>query len=133
MASDPTTRTPPRDAESESAVGKASPRGAAAAQSSTARARETDSNSQPGKARGDVLPAAELSPNRGMPSFVPQPRRQRPVAPRRRKRRVVHENSVLLLALAAGAVGVVTSLVLLWTGDYSSKTQWTLALFIVGA
>src|SRR5438128_10282188 len=129
MASDPTTRTTPPDAEIESVA----PLGAAPTQPATARAGKRESELQPGKPREEELPAAELSPNRGMPSFVPRPQRQRPLAPRRKKRRIVHENSVLLLALAAGAVGVVTSLVLLWTGDYTSKTQWTLALFIVGA
>lgn len=48
------------------------------------------------------------------------------------RRRLVHENSILLLALAAGGLGVGVSLGLLWTGDYSSRVQWTASVFIVG-
>jgi two-component system nitrogen regulation sensor histidine kinase NtrY len=38
----------------------------------------------------------------------------------------------VLLALAAGLPGAVTSLVILWTGDYTPKVQWTLTVLIVG-
>ena len=44
---------------------------------------------------------------------------------------MLHENSVVAYALAAGAAGVICSLVFLWTGDYTSKTQWTLSLLVV--
>jgi nitrogen fixation/metabolism regulation signal transduction histidine kinase len=40
---------------------------------------------------------------------------------------------VLLLALGSGALGVAISLLLLWTGDYSDRVQWTGTIFIVGA
>jgi two-component system nitrogen regulation sensor histidine kinase NtrY len=43
-----------------------------------------------------------------------------------------YEHRVLLLAVAAGLPGSAIALILLWTGDYSSRTIWTLALFIVG-
>jgi nitrogen fixation/metabolism regulation signal transduction histidine kinase len=43
-----------------------------------------------------------------------------------------YEHRVLLLAVAAGLPGSAIALLLLWTGDYSSRTIWTLALFIVG-
>jgi nitrogen fixation/metabolism regulation signal transduction histidine kinase len=36
------------------------------------------------------------------------------------------------MALAAGSPAVVVSLVLLWTGDFSSTVQWTLTMLIVG-
>ncbi len=39
---------------------------------------------------------------------------------------------MLLLALAAGFAGVLVSLMLLWTGDFTPKVQWTLTLLIVG-
>ncbi len=39
---------------------------------------------------------------------------------------------MLLLALAAGFVGVLISLILLWTGDFTSKVQWTLTVMVVG-
>jgi len=41
-----------------------------------------------------------------------------------------HELKVLLLALAGGLPGVVISVVLLLTGGYASRTQWTLGLLI---
>lgn len=47
--------------------------------------------------------------------------------------RLTHDRQVLLLSLLAGLPGVVTSLVILWTGDYSAKAQWTLSVVILGA
>jgi two-component system, NtrC family, nitrogen regulation sensor histidine kinase NtrY len=54
--------------------------------------------------------------------------------PRRRPRAhdVPHERRILLLTLAAGGAGVVVSIAMLWTGDYSAKVQWTLAALILG-
>ncbi len=49
------------------------------------------------------------------------------------KPELVHEQRVLLMALAAGAPAVITSMVILWwMGDYTSKVQWTLSVLIVG-
>jgi two-component system, NtrC family, nitrogen regulation sensor histidine kinase NtrY len=42
------------------------------------------------------------------------------------------DQRILLLALAAGAPAALVALVLLWTGDYTAKVQWTLTVFIVG-
>jgi two-component system, NtrC family, nitrogen regulation sensor histidine kinase NtrY len=47
-------------------------------------------------------------------------------------KRLVHERRVQLLALAAGFPGVLTSMIILLTGDYSAKVQWTLGLFVIG-
>lgn len=46
--------------------------------------------------------------------------------------KLVHERRIMLLALAAGLPGVLTSEIILWTGDYTAKVQWTLTLFVVG-
>jgi two-component system nitrogen regulation sensor histidine kinase NtrY len=46
-------------------------------------------------------------------------------------RRLTHDQQVLLLALAAGLPGVITSLAILWTGDYTPKVQWTLTVVAV--
>lgn len=46
--------------------------------------------------------------------------------------RLAHDLQVALLALAAGLPGAVTALVILWTGDYTPKVQWTLTVLIVG-
>jgi PAS domain S-box-containing protein len=42
------------------------------------------------------------------------------------------DQRILLLALAAGLPAALVALILLWTGDYTPKTQWTLTVFIVG-
>jgi len=47
------------------------------------------------------------------------------------KRRLSHENRILLLALGSGAAGVLLSLVLLWTGDHVSDTRWTLTFLVI--
>jgi two-component system, NtrC family, nitrogen regulation sensor histidine kinase NtrY len=47
-------------------------------------------------------------------------------------KRLVHERRIQLLALAAGFPGVLTSMIILLTGDYSAKVQWTLGLFVIG-
>jgi len=41
-----------------------------------------------------------------------------------------HEHQIFLLALAAGFPGTLVALILLWTGDFTPKTQWTLAVAI---
>jgi two-component system nitrogen regulation sensor histidine kinase NtrY len=45
---------------------------------------------------------------------------------------LTYERRIQLLALAAGLPGSAIALILLWTGDYSSRTVWTLAFIIVG-
>ena len=46
--------------------------------------------------------------------------------------RLRFDQRILLLALAAGLPAALVALILLWTGDYTSKVQWTLTVFIVG-
>lgn len=46
------------------------------------------------------------------------------------KKKATHERRVLLLAFLAGLPGSLAALLLLWTGDYSSKLQWTLTLLV---
>jgi nitrogen fixation/metabolism regulation signal transduction histidine kinase len=43
-----------------------------------------------------------------------------------------YEHRILLLAVSAGLPGSLIAMILLWTGDYSSRTIWTLGLLIVG-
>lgn len=47
-------------------------------------------------------------------------------------RRLTHDQQVLLLTVAAGFPGALTSLIILWTGDYTPKVQWTLTVIILG-
>ncbi len=42
------------------------------------------------------------------------------------------ERRIFWLAALAGLPGVICALLLLWLGDYTAKTQWTLSLFVVG-
>lgn len=44
---------------------------------------------------------------------------------------LTYERRIQLLALAAGLPGSAIALILLWTGNYSSPTVWTLTFFIV--
>ncbi|HME08859.1 MAG TPA: ATP-binding protein [Bryobacteraceae bacterium] len=46
--------------------------------------------------------------------------------------RMVHEDRVLLLALVAGAPAVLVSMIILWTGDYAARVQWTLSVILLG-
>ena len=43
-----------------------------------------------------------------------------------------HENRLTWLTFGAAAPGVVVVLILLWSGDYSAKVQWTLTILLVG-
>ncbi len=47
------------------------------------------------------------------------------------ERWLTHDRRVLLMSLAAGLPGSGVALILLWRGNFSSKVQWTLALFII--
>jgi nitrogen fixation/metabolism regulation signal transduction histidine kinase len=46
--------------------------------------------------------------------------------------RLRFDQRILLLALTAGFPAAVVALILLWTGDYTPKVQWTLTVFIIG-
>src|SRR3989454_8071968 len=46
--------------------------------------------------------------------------------------RLRFDQRILLLALASGFPAALVALLLLWTGDYTPKVQWTLTVFIVG-
>jgi nitrogen fixation/metabolism regulation signal transduction histidine kinase len=45
---------------------------------------------------------------------------------------LTHDHRILLMAFAGGLPAVITSLVLLWTGGYTPKVQWTLSVFVLG-
>ena len=46
--------------------------------------------------------------------------------------RLRFDQRILLLALASGLPATLVALILLWTGDYTPKVQWTLTVFLVG-
>jgi two-component system, NtrC family, nitrogen regulation sensor histidine kinase NtrY len=45
--------------------------------------------------------------------------------------RLSHERRVLLMAIVAGLPGSIIALIMLWSGDYTAKVQWTLTVLIV--
>ena len=47
-----------------------------------------------------------------------------------RTRPLRHEHRILLLAVVAGFPGVLVALLLLWSGDFTPKVQWTLTVVI---
>ncbi|HTW64907.1 MAG TPA: ATP-binding protein, partial [Bryobacteraceae bacterium] len=49
-----------------------------------------------------------------------------------RKSRLVHDQRILVMALLAGLPGVLTSLLILWLGNYAPQIQWTLTAVIAG-
>ncbi|HWN65503.1 MAG TPA: ATP-binding protein [Candidatus Binatus sp.] len=50
----------------------------------------------------------------------------------RNQRRLSLENRLTWLAFGAAAPAAVIALIILWSGDYSAKVQWTLTIFIFG-
>ncbi|HKS80257.1 MAG TPA: ATP-binding protein [Candidatus Acidoferrales bacterium] len=44
---------------------------------------------------------------------------------------MMYERRILVLALAAGLGSTIVAMILLWVGNYSSKTQWTLTVLMV--
>src|SRR5204863_8788351 len=51
--------------------------------------------------------------------------------PKTQSRKLSLEDRILLLALAAAVPALLVAMLLLWRGDYTSKTQWTLTILIV--
>lgn len=47
-------------------------------------------------------------------------------------RKLVYQHKILLLTLAAGLPGVLASMIILWSGDFTPKVQWTLTVVIGG-
>lgn len=45
---------------------------------------------------------------------------------------LTHDRRILLMAFAAGLPAVGTAFVLLWTGDFTPKVQWTVSVFVLG-
>ena len=84
-----------------------------------------------------VPAAAALRPVSRLTRCESETRRELPAihphSPRRAARRAArHDRRILLLALAPALPGGVVALILLWTGDYTPKVQWTLTVLIVG-
>ena len=48
-------------------------------------------------------------------------------------KKLSHHRRVLLLALLSGLPAATVALVLLWRGDFSSQTRWSLTVLMLGA
>ena len=48
-------------------------------------------------------------------------------------KKLSHHRRVLLLALLSGLPAASVALALLWRGDFSSQTQWSLTVLMLGA
>jgi len=47
--------------------------------------------------------------------------------------RLSHDRRVVAMAVLAATPGILLALVLLWTGGYAPRLQWTLTILLVGA
>ena len=52
---------------------------------------------------------------------------------RRLRKRLTYQRAIPLLAILSGLPAVLVALILVWTGEYASRTQWTLTVFVLGA
>jgi nitrogen fixation/metabolism regulation signal transduction histidine kinase len=50
----------------------------------------------------------------------------------RSRPKLSHEGRIVWMAIAAGLPGSLVALLLLWTGEYTPRVQWTLTVLIVG-
>ncbi len=48
------------------------------------------------------------------------------------RKRLTYQRSIPLLAILSGLPAVIAALVLVWTGDHASRTQWTVSVFVLG-
>lgn len=64
-----------------------------------------------------------------MRTWAAQP--DRTPGPSYRRKKLTHPQRIFLLALLAGFPAALVSLILLWTGDFTPKVQWTLTTLIV--
>src|SRR5215204_4099999 len=66
-------------------------------------------------------------------SFRPCERQEHAVRSPRRSldNWLTHDRRVVMMALGAGLPGILVSLVLLWSGDFSSRLCWTLTLLVL--
>ena len=52
--------------------------------------------------------------------------------PPKHRHRLSHETRLTWLTFGAVAPAAAVALIILWSGDYSAKVQWTLTIFIFG-
>ena len=48
------------------------------------------------------------------------------------RKRLTYQRAIPLLAVLSGVPAVIAALILVWTGDHASRTQWTVTVFVLG-
>ncbi len=67
---------------------------------------------------------------RDLLSIAPLAHSSRPLPKPSRSRTISYETRIAWLAFFTGFPGAIVALVLLWTGDFTPKVQWTLTVFV---
>ena len=49
------------------------------------------------------------------------------------RKRLTYQRAIPLLAVLSGVPAVIAALILVWTGDHASRTQWTVTVFVLGS
>lgn len=49
------------------------------------------------------------------------------------RKRLTYQRAIPLLAVLSGIPAVIAALILVWTGDHASRTQWTVTVFVLGS
>ena len=52
---------------------------------------------------------------------------------RRIRKRLTYQRAIPLLAVLSGVPAVIVALILVWTGEHASRTQWTVTVLVLGA
>ena len=52
---------------------------------------------------------------------------------RRIRKRLTYQRAIPMLAVLSGVPAVLVALILVWTGDHASRTQWTVTVLVLGA
>jgi len=48
------------------------------------------------------------------------------------RHRLTYQRAIPFLAVLSGVPAVIVALILVWTGDHASRTQWTVSVFVLG-
>ncbi len=48
------------------------------------------------------------------------------------RKRLTYQRAIPLLAVLSGVPAILATLILVWTGDHASRTQWTVTVFVLG-
>ena len=52
---------------------------------------------------------------------------------RQLRKRLTYQRAIPLLAVLSGVPAIIATLILVWTGDHASRTQWTVTVFVLGS